>query len=232
MKRLMKVAVVLLLMFTGIGFQVSSAEAISGDYDIVGDSIAAGGASGTGYPYWGYLAYNIKNAAPGIVLTGNYINSFGLYTDAIGGSTSGSIRDRLGLIKNANNYILLVGTNDMATFVPLDTYAQNMTVIISNFLGRGARVYVCTILPRSDNFNYNYAITAFNQRLSQIVQGFADQGEPVKLIDTCAIYYKNYHLFYSLYGVAFANSSFLADGLHPTPYGYSILANYIVSRLD
>jgi phospholipase/lecithinase/hemolysin len=54
----------------------------------------------------------------------------------------------------------------------------------------------------------------------------------VKLIDTCTGFFNVHYYSYLVYGQFAADYYLIADGLHPTPCGYTIMANYIVSHLD
>ena len=231
---------------------ISPPVGIGGGYDIIGDSIAAG------YPSYfsdgdgkrdtlhsGYLTYFIKKIAPNIVFTGNIENYLGFYMDAIVGQKSGDIRSRLEdpttahPIKDADNYILWVGTNDDYYVDPLNSYEQNMRAIINTLLTRPRpdgqdappTVYVCTILHRMDYFECNSTIVKRNEILKRIVQDFVALGEPVKVIDTGTEFGDFYKKYYLVFGDR-AKQDLLADGLHPTVYSYGILGKYIAQNLN
>lgn len=210
--------------------------AIGGQYNILGDSIAAGFAPPIGSGGYTWLAFFIRWNAPNV----------DVFQDAIAGSTSGDIRNRLEdpstlfPIRDADNYIVLVGTNDNYFIDPVNLYAQNMRSIINTLLTRPRpagktgtpKVYICTILGRTDYWTANYVIILRNNSLKQIVQEFADAGKPVKLIDTSLRFAFFYWYFDSRFGGGFADLILLPDGLHPSVYGYSILGRYIALNLN
>lgn len=143
-------------------------------------------------------------------------------------------------IRDADNYIILVGTNDNYFFDPVSSYERNMLYLIDKLLTRPRpegktgkpKVYVCTILPRTDYWTANYIIMERNKSLKRIVKEFADANEPVKLIDTSYRYAFFYYYFDSQLGQDWANLILLPDGLHPSVYGYSILGKYIARNLN
>ncbi len=208
---------------------------VTGEYNILGDSIAAGFAPPIGSGGYGWLAFFIKWNARNVEV----------FQDAEAGKTSGDIKKRLDgkdpdPIRDAGNYIILVGTNDNYFIDPVSAYEQNMVYIINKLLTRPRpagkagtpKVYVCTILPRTDYWTANYVIIERNKSLKRIVKQFADAGWPVKLIDTSYRFALFYWYYDSQLGRDWADLIMLPDRLHPSVYGYSILGKYIAQNLN
>jgi lysophospholipase L1-like esterase len=180
----------------------------TGQYNIVGDSIAANG----------YLRYYMKSYAPDITFTGSLVDIFGYRHDSVPGATTAYVINRLGAVWDSDNYIVMIGTNDIAFGVPMSVFHDRLKTIVANLRARrpDTNVYVCTILPRMDDFGI--WVPYYNLKVKQVVMEFEDP--QVILIDT----YKKYTSYYYWWDT-------FPDKLHPNIYGYMILAQSLVQDL-
>lgn len=171
-----------------------------------GDSITASNAAPGG------ASYSRLWAADHPTVT--YVN------EAVGGSglgNSGDVsptnslyaRQAAALAYNPSHLTVLIGANDLS-LADLTGYRNRLYAYIAPFKAAGAKVILCTVLPRTGVSGFNAGRATFNNLLR------ADKGvqfDDLVDFDTTSM------------GVDGAenNTSLYYDGLHPTPAGHTVM---------
>ena len=148
---------------------------------------------------------------PDLRFMGYRTDTYGYGHEGEGGDDTRKVLARMGRIVPSGNYLLLIGTNDR---FPEEETVRNIVLIVSELLKKkaGNRVYLMTILPRSD------AIDERNLRVNQQLRDWVAQtgSDRIRLIDA-ETGFRNLPDWRGL----------LTDGLHPSDEGYWHLTEII-----
>jgi len=129
---------------------------------------------------------------------------------------------------NDFNHEVALGDYDGKTAVPSDvtTFTTAYAIMLNKILTayKTAMVYVCTLIPCEKNLSEGFpevneagnTLTEFNAKIKQLADIF---GVEVLDIAKCGLTYHNMEVYNP-------------DELHPSPAGHSLIANYIISKLD
>lgn len=177
---------------------------------MVGDSITARGV------YWRSYMADTRGAEWSYI--GNFTDDGGYRHDGVGGNTSRDVLNRVQTIQGCDIVLLLIGGNDLMSWVPASTIVANIQMIADTLSATGATVYIQTVLPaniKKYRVEANLLIANLNSRIKTQIIGYT-------ILDTWS---------------AFTQSGkdpellFLEDGIHLTRIGYSVLANYVRSAV-
>jgi acyl-CoA thioesterase-1 len=177
---------------------------------VLGDSISAGGFSGTAYGGWG------NNLS--MLLGSGYTIS----NDAVSGETT---RGCIGRINSSLDILtpeivtIMYGTNDLFQSVPQQTIINNTLFIASEITSFGAKPYVCLTPPRNGEDNLRIML---NQNLT--TQAESAGYTVINTYDAVDLVPNNNQ--YDGY-----NASNMGDLNHPNNVGNVLIANKIYSQL-
>jgi lysophospholipase L1-like esterase len=179
---------------------------------MVGDSITWAG-------YGQRLRCEMLDAGFSGHFVGRHVDSFGLAHEGEGGNTTADLMRRLENVPASSRYFLLIGTNDV-TATPKETL-DNILHIAGGLshARKAAKVYVSTLLPRSDNKAANRRNDAVNELLRAHFKTCTDC-QSLVLVDTAQVMHEHGDW-----------QSLLVDGLHPSIEGYRFLAKYWVQEI-
>lgn len=163
-----------------------------------------------------YFRCTLLNHGLRATFLGSRIDTFGYRHDGEGNDTSADVIARLSFIPDSENYLLMIGTNDLSK--KIDT-VNNINTIASTLAARGPRatVLVSTLLPRFDEFAS--AAIDVNAKLREVPLICPEQ---CKLVDIAA----------EVERLPEWRSVLLPDGIHPTRGGYEAIAPIVVDILE
>lgn len=110
---------------------------------MVGDSI-------TWWSYGRFFRCMMAVQIPGFDFTGPHTDQFGYGHAGEGGNNSSEVLQRLDAIAPADNYVVLVGTNDWGTNLSPEQTFDHIRLIAKRLSDKGGLVIVSTLLPRLD----------------------------------------------------------------------------------
>lgn len=193
----------------------------------------------TGYknPYYDgrmNLFENLPATQKGIVFLGNSITERGMWSElfpgkiiqnrGIGGDNTFGILARLDqIIKyKPEKVFLLIGVNDIARGIPVDTILSNYQKIVKGILtgSPATKIYIQSVMPMNDDLlkteRYKFkadTIKKYNTALFQIAKVYKST-------------YVNIHdIFLDAKGAL--NKDYTDDGIHINPKAYALWAEYL-----
>ena len=181
---------------------------------MVGDSV-------TWWQYGEYFRCLLADAGVPFEFIGSRTDVFGYGHEGEGGNKTTDVIARLDYILPSQNYFLLVGTNDQAGSE--EDVVKRIMQIASALQQKQAklpgekRVYIGTILPRTDEFGpRNKRINAL---LRKRIHTCKKKCEGIRLIDTETAFLSQPHW-----------KDLLAGELHPNLEGYRFLAGFLAAQ--
>jgi lysophospholipase L1-like esterase len=179
---------------------------------MVGDSITWAG-------YGQRLRCEMLDAGFKWHFVGRHLDSFGLAHEGEGGNTTMDVLARIAKVPASSRYFLLIGTNDVSA-PPNETFNNILRIAYElSHKRKGAKVYISTLLPRSDN----NAANRRNDRVNSLLRKYFNACEDCQafiLVDTAQAMHGHDDW-----------QTLLVDGLHPGIAGYRFLAEYWVRTL-
>ena len=176
----------------------------------IGDSIIWYGAGG-------HFRGLLDRALPEFIYTGSRTDNHGYGHEGEGGDSTRDVIDRLPYIESADNYFLLIGTNDR--FDESETI-NNIVTIVSSLLSRDSdsTVFLSTILPRMRDLD----IDLRNIRINQEIRSFVDSygSTRLKLVE-----------LENKFRVIDGWESLLQDGIHPNLDGYKAIVRIVSDEI-
>lgn len=193
----------------------------------------------TGYknPYYDgrmNLFENLPAVQKGIVFLGNSITERGMWSElfpgkiiqnrGIGGDNTFGILARLDQIikSKPEKVFLLIGVNDIARGIPVDTILSNYQKIVKGIISGSpaTKIYIQSVLPMNDDLlkTERYKLKAdtikkYNSALFQLAKTYKST-------------YVNIHdIFLDTKGVL--NKDYTDDGIHINPKAYALWADYL-----
>jgi lysophospholipase L1-like esterase len=147
---------------------------------------------------------------------GSHTDTFGFGHDAEGGNTSTQVLQRIERISSADNYFLLIGTNDwIENLTPLQTVNNIKKIAQLLYEKNNRRVFISTLLPTTSKNN------ARNMQINDLLL----QSDPV--CKNCIVIDV---------GGEFVNltnyENLFVDGIHPTLEGYKKLSKIIARFIN
>lgn len=166
----------------------------------------------------------------------------------VGGNNTNNVLARLDadvIAKKPDLTLLMIGTNDTLaghshSTVPPDVYERNLREIVRRIHKGGSPVILMTVLPcipdllltREDPANFPGGPNAAVARTNDTVRRIA-ASEHCQVIDTFTLFLRGGNLGPDsdclLQNVA---NSGQTDGVHPTPYGYRVMATAVWQHLS
>lgn len=153
---------------------------------------------------------------------GSRTDVFGYAHEGEGGNNTEQVLARMNGISPSGAYFLLVGTNDRAS--PLHTVSNILT--IAQLLkekaatGNGVKVFISTLLPRTDQFKErNVKVNVF---LRESIRTCGASCAQIKLVDLESGFLSNKAW----------ETLLSSDGLHPNKDGYRFLSELLARELS
>lgn len=177
----------------------------------VGDSL-------TWYFYGQKYRQELLKNYPELKFIGSRTDIFGFGHEGEGGNTTEDVLARMEYILPSDNYILLIGTNDIK--LTSDQTFQNIVTIVDNLLLKreNAKVFLLTILPVKNQVDRDIRNSEVNKSLS--IHYILNPKKNVFLIDTELEFrkLKNLDLLFT-------------DLTHLNNEGYRILSSFVAKNL-
>ncbi len=190
----------------------------------VGDSI-------TWAHYGQYYRYKLWQLNTNYRFIGSRTDIFGFGHEGEGGDVTPYVLKRMDdIVPNSQNYILLIGAND----IKLDSFSfektfNNIVTIVNKLKdkNRYCRIFVCTILPCNSEIFVNknkMTIDDYNQKVNVLLRKKYSSGsvKRVTLINTEKLFRSKKNYLDLLFW----------DGLHPNHIGYGLLAQEVHKYID
>lgn len=175
---------------------------------MVGDSI-------TWWSYGRYFRCLLSQKVPDAQFTGPHTDTYGFGHAAEGGNNTKDIIFRLSKIKAANNYFVLIGTNDWPFATPERT-AENVKLIAKLLSKKGGKVIISTLLPRLDGHDER------NRKVNRMLLSWNGQGCNCQIIDLDREFRK----------LSNKKEYFWDTGLHPNIEGYKKIVEIIGPKIE
>lgn len=180
-----------------------------------GKSITMVGDSITWWSYGRYFRCLLSQKVPDAQFTGPHTDAYGFGHAGEGGNNTKDIIARLGKIKPANNYFVLIGTNDWPFATPERT-AENVKLIAKSLSKKGGKVIVSTLLPRLDDHD------ARNRKVNRMLLAWNGQGCNCQVIDLAKAFRR----------LPDKKGYFWDTGLHPNIEGYQKIVEIIGPKIE
>lgn len=154
-----------------------------------------------------------KNSEKDLLFVGSMEDKYGYSHDAKGGDNSQDLMDRYYDIPDADLYVIMFGTNDGSNWSNENT----LTLLISDKLSQGKKVYYCIQTPRYDGGDNQHVLQdAFMIDYFQGVEGFevVDLRTPMFNED------------------GDINDDLYHDHVHPNNDGTKVMGREIANKID